>query len=343
MRKTLPWLFFAYAAISSLTPLAAQTNPTAVTLPFSLNSQSTSTLPAGVALHRFSTPPVTRTTSPGNADLALPGSAPGGISDSTAVFTWNAIGTALTYEYVLNTNPASPTSGTTTTDTVFSTTSLAPASTYYFHVRSNCTGGNNSGWITDTIITTGGNPEFTVMTYNLLNYPGSNAATREPSYRTIINAALPDIVVVQELSSASGISSFLNNVLNFSGSSYSAGTFIDGPDSDNGIFYKSSLFQFISNTAIATSLRNINQFKLRQIASGDTMIIYSVHLKASNTAMDEAQRAAEAATLRTITNALPTGQNFMVCGDFNIYGSSEGAYQNIIQNGSMPMVNSTTS
>jgi endonuclease/exonuclease/phosphatase family metal-dependent hydrolase len=257
-----------------------------------------------------------------------------GISDSTATFIWNTIGSALTYEYVLNTNPAAPVSGITSTDTTYSATGLSPASTYYFHVRSNCAGGNNSGWITDTINTTGNSPEFTVMTYNLLNYPGSTGSAREPSYRTIVNAALPDIVVVQEVSSSSGISSFLNNVLNFSGSSYSAGTFIDGPDSDNGIFYKPALFQFISNTAIATSLRNINQFKLRQISSGDTLIIYSVHLKASNTAPDEAQRAAEAATLRTVTNALPTGKNFMVCGDFNIYGSSEGAYQNLIQNGS---------
>lgn len=281
-------------------------------------------------LSAWTTQTITTTTPLCNA----PAVTAGGIGDSTATFTWNTTGAALTYEYVLNTTPATPASGTTTTDTTYSTTSLSPASTYYFHVRSNCAGGNNSGWVTDTITTSGSSPEFTVMTYNLLNYPGSTGSSREPSYRTIVTAAQPDIVVVQELSGGSGVSSFLNNVLNFSGSSYSAGTFIDGPDSDNGIFYKSSLFQFVSNTAIATSLRNINQFKLRQISSGDTLIIYSVHLKASNTASDEAQRAAEAATLRTITNALPTGKNFMVCGDFNIYGSSEGAYQNLVQNGS---------
>jgi endonuclease/exonuclease/phosphatase family metal-dependent hydrolase len=258
-----------------------------------------------------------------------------GVNDSSAVFTWNTVGLASTYEYVLNTTPAAPASGTTTTDTSYGTTSLAPASVYYFHMRTNCPGGNNSGWVTDTIVTTGVAPEFTVMTYNLLNYPGSTGASREPSYRTIINAAQPDIVVVQEVASASGIPNFLNNVLNFGGgSSYSAGSFIDGPDTDNGIFYKSSLFQLISNTAIATSLRNINQFKLRQISSGDTLIIYSAHLKASNTAPDEAQRAAEAATLRSVTNALPAGKNFMVCGDFNIYGSTEAAYQNLVQNGS---------
>jgi hypothetical protein len=50
MRKTLQWLLLAYTAIGSLTPLAAQTNPAAVSLPFSLASQNSSTLPAGVAL-----------------------------------------------------------------------------------------------------------------------------------------------------------------------------------------------------------------------------------------------------------------------------------------------------
>jgi endonuclease G, mitochondrial len=51
----------------------AQTNPAAQALPFSLTSQTGSTLPAGVAVHRFGTTagaiPTTRTTTPGNADL----------------------------------------------------------------------------------------------------------------------------------------------------------------------------------------------------------------------------------------------------------------------------------
>lgn len=46
-----------------------QTNPTAQSLPFSFASQSGSTLPAGMAVHRFATIPTTRTTAPANADL----------------------------------------------------------------------------------------------------------------------------------------------------------------------------------------------------------------------------------------------------------------------------------
>lgn len=258
------------------------------------------------------------------------------VGTTTAAFTWHTVGAALSYEYVLDNSPATPVSGTITTDTTYAASGLNPGIPYYFHVRSICNGVSRSGWSIDSITTStnGTHPEFTVMTYNLLNYPGSTPSIREPFYRTIVNAAQPDIMVVQEVSSPSGISSFLNNVLNTVSSGYSAGAFIDGPDTDNGIFFKSSLFQFISNTAITTSLRNINQFKLKEISSGDTLIIYSVHLKASNTAADESQRGTEATTLRTVTDALPAGKNFMVCGDFNIYKSSEAAYQNLIQNGS---------
>ncbi|MBK6987759.1 MAG: hypothetical protein IPH33_05710 [Bacteroidetes bacterium] len=66
------------------------------------------------------------------------------------------------------------------------------------------------------------------------------------------------------------------------------------------------------------------------ILSGDTIRIYSVHLKASNTSPDEAQRALEVDTLRKYTNALPIGSNFIVCGDFNFYRSSESAYQKLL-------------
>src|SRR5690349_18536913 len=92
MRKSLQRLLLACAAIGGLTPLAAQTNPTAVSLPFSLTSQSTSTLPAGVAVHRFSTPPVTRILTPGTADLALAGSAPGGFTGGWYFLSNDGIG-----------------------------------------------------------------------------------------------------------------------------------------------------------------------------------------------------------------------------------------------------------
>ena len=168
-----------------------------------------------------------------------------------------------------------------------------------------------------------------IMGYNILNY-GANASdtiVRHPYYRTVIQATNPDILVIEEILSQNAVNVYLNKVMNLAGSgTYQAGVFIDGFDSDNAIFYKASKFVFISNIPIHTALRDISEFKLRHIASGDTIRLYAVHLKANNTTQDRQQRAAEVDSLRKVTNLLPNGANFVVMGDYNIYGSDEPAY-----------------
>ncbi len=179
-----------------------------------------------------------------------------------------------------------------------------------------------------------------LLTWNLLNYPSSSALTadtlvRNPNYRTVVQYVNPDIMVTQENASTNSVSMFLNNVMNNSsilgGNQYSAGAYINGPDTDNGIFYKTSLFQFISNTPIHTALRDINEFKLVHLATGDTIRILSCHLKAGSSSADSIARSIEVDQLRAYTNLLPIGTDFIICGDFNIYGSGEIAYQKIKQ------------
>lgn len=101
-----------------------------------------------------------------------------------------------------------------------------------------------------------------IMSYNLLNYPGTTANLRNPYFSTVISNTNPAILVVQEITSQTGVTSFLNNVLLPIDAAYSAGNFIDGPDTDNAVFFKSNVFSFISNTPISTALRDINEFKL---------------------------------------------------------------------------------
>jgi len=173
--------------------------------------------------------------------------------------------------------------------------------------------------------------QVNITSYNLLNYPGTDTSIRNPYFRIVITSLNPDILVVQEITSQQGVNGFLNNVLNYEDTLWSAGTFIDGPDTDNGIFYKKSLFVFISNTPIQTALRDINEFKLVNIISQDTFRIYSVHLKASEGTSNEILRAAEVDSLRKVTNALPFNSNFIVCGDFNIYRSGEPAYIKLLE------------
>lgn len=174
----------------------------------------------------------------------------------------------------------------------------------------------------------------TLMAYNLLNYEGlqADSATRNPYFRKIMQEVKPDLLVCEEIVVYSAIQGFVANVMNDSADIYSLGTFITGFDTNKALIYRNEKFTFVSNKAIKTDLRDINEFTVIHKASGDTLRIYAVHLKASSSASDEAQRALEVDSLRKRTNALPVGSDFVVCGDFNIYSTNETPYQKLLQN-----------
>lgn len=171
--------------------------------------------------------------------------------------------------------------------------------------------------------------QYRIMTYNLLNYPSADTNVRNPHFRTVINSIDPDILIVNEINNQSGVNAFLSNVMNFGGSIYSAGTFISGPDSENALFFKTSKFNFISNTAIPTQTRDINEFRICDKINFDTLRIYAVHLKAN--LQDSAMRGAEIDSLRMRTDLLPAGSEFIVAGDFNIYSANESAYKKLVK------------
>ena len=163
-----------------------------------------------------------------------------------------------------------------------------------------------------------------IATYNILNYSDE---TRNSDFKKVLDEVKPDIVVVQEILTQYGVNVFRSGAL---GDEYVAGPFINGDDTDNAIFYKDSLITLIDNRNIATALRDISEYTLVHNFSGDTLIIYSVHLKASSGSTNEQKRLAEVNVLRNVTDNLPGGTNFMVIGDFNIYYANEPAYQKII-------------
>lgn len=175
-----------------------------------------------------------------------------------------------------------------------------------------------------------------VLSWNILNWPStsnivSDTSTRCPAYRAVIAHAMPDIVMTCENNGFIGVPWFRDQVLiPATGYSFRHGFFVNGYDSDNAIYYRDSLFDFVYNQPITTSLRDINQFTLVYKPSGDTIILYMCHLKAG--IGFEPDRSAEVSNLRAVTNSHPPGTNFLIGGDFNIYSSSESAYQSLIQN-----------
>lgn len=167
-----------------------------------------------------------------------------------------------------------------------------------------------------------------IATYNVLNYP-DNSFSRNPYFALIMDEIDPDILVVQEIKSQTGVNQFRSNVL---GSKYNAGTFVDGPDDDRAIFYKDSLFTFVSNNPIKTSLRDINEFTVVHNFTQDTLRLYGLHLKASSGSDNEQRRLDEVTSLRSVTDQLSDGVYFIVLGDFNVYSSFEPAYIKLLDN-----------
>ncbi|MBI4810039.1 MAG: hypothetical protein HY800_01045, partial [Ignavibacteriales bacterium] len=167
-----------------------------------------------------------------------------------------------------------------------------------------------------------------IASYNVLNYPNASS-TRDPYLRRVVHTMKPDILVVQEMTSSAGVTSYLNNVLNYyQAGLYSTIAFNDGPDTDNHLYFKSSKVSFISASYISTALRDIAEYVVRILGTKDTIRLYSLHLKASQGYEEE--RFAEATILRNHLNSLSAGSKFMVLGDYNIYTSTESAFQKLI-------------
>lgn len=165
-----------------------------------------------------------------------------------------------------------------------------------------------------------------VMTYNFLKFSESDG-DRTTYLKTVIDSVDPDVLVTQEMETQGGVNLVLNSILN---PDYKAGTFINGPDTDHAIFYKDSKFDFAGYKIIHTDLRNIMEFKLVHDGTTDTLLVFSLHLKASSGSTNEQKRLNEVKELRKVTDYLPQGTYYMAVGDFNLYGSSEPAYQKLL-------------
>lgn len=50
-----------------------------------------------------------------------------------------------------------------------------------------------------------GQQDYTVMSYNLLNYPGNDTIARNPYFRTVISTTQPHILVMQEMVMRNGL------------------------------------------------------------------------------------------------------------------------------------------
>ena len=172
-----------------------------------------------------------------------------------------------------------------------------------------------------------------IATYNLLQFQHENALERGEFMRTVINAIDPDVIVCQEVGSSFYADYFREEILD--PNVYSLAEFVDGPDSDNLMCFKTEKFECIDVIPVGTPLRNIGVYVLRYIDEDEVPLLYvcSAHFQGSSGGRNEQARLAEANEFLDFMNEQDhTEDNVLLCGDLNVYASEEPAYQALLAN-----------
>ncbi|HOI29063.1 MAG TPA: T9SS type A sorting domain-containing protein [Melioribacteraceae bacterium] len=184
-----------------------------------------------------------------------------------------------------------------------------------------------------------------VMTWNIHDYTPYNPTPTDPGrvdfnnpgLKAVIDEMKPDVLVCQEVRDQASVDQLLKYVLEYK---YIAAEFIPSTQMNSVLFYKESIFTSLGNIVHQAETRPINEFPLIYEPTGDTLIIFSVHLKANdinsaNNNFDNKQkRASQVQVFRNRTANLPANKNFVILGDFNTLNGSETAFQMLIDQSS---------
>lgn len=186
-----------------------------------------------------------------------------------------------------------------------------------------------------------------MMHYNLLmygdNYGGctssnNNIDDKNGYLNTIVEYVNPDILTVNEIYKTSFYHEYLKtNALNVNGVDfYEMGNPSNSSNSPiiNQVFYNSQKLTKIDHFAIMTNYRDIDIYKFEYNIQGPHEPVYLncviAHLKAGNSSGDASERAYETGKLMDYLDNINASGNYIFSGDFNVYSSSEQAFQNLL-------------
>ncbi len=168
-----------------------------------------------------------------------------------------------------------------------------------------------------------------IATYNLLRY-GSNT-NRNLYLKKVIDYIGADIYITQELTNNSGVTNFLNNVLNKDANKFLSAKFYDDSDIDQALFYDKSKFEILSTSKIEGDPRNIVAYRLKHIETEKIFFVFNLHMKASQGSSNEVRRYNQVEQLINYTQQMNEDHFYVVAGDFNIYSTNEPAYQKFFE------------
>ncbi len=180
-----------------------------------------------------------------------------------------------------------------------------------------------------------------VGTWNMLHYTpdAENFATRQGNFRIVMGAMNVDLLVCQEMNSPAGADSFKLGVLDAVAPGEWDYHWTDVSGEGMGVFWKTAKMTTFAWAPVWKAFgltRAVTQFGVNFTGYGPAtqLNVYSVHLKAGNGAVtptDSTKRRVEGNIIRDQLNFLSAGTPFLLMGDANFYGASEGGYQALTQ------------
>ncbi|MFM7242681.1 MAG: lamin tail domain-containing protein, partial [Planctomycetaceae bacterium] len=153
-----------------------------------------------------------------------------------------------------------------------------------------------------------------------------------------------DLLTIQEVQSQAVTSANVAATLN---AIYGAGTYSHGSlnaattgAGTQGVVYNTAALRLLEERAIGTASSSGGprqtiryRFQPKDGDAASIFYVYNSHLKSLDTATDAGRRDVEVTAIRTDADALPEGTNILYVGDFNLYRSSEPAYQRFLSAG----------
>ncbi|MFK5981626.1 MAG: T9SS type A sorting domain-containing protein [Flavobacteriaceae bacterium] len=177
------------------------------------------------------------------------------------------------------------------------------------------------------------------MFYNLLEFPEASPGGRPEILKNILAEFQPDIFMVCELQSEEGADDILDITLNSESTTYSRANFVDNQsgsaDLQQLIFYKTNKFSLESSEIITTTVRDINKYVLKlntvdQDVDPIIINIFVTHLKSSQGTANKELRLQMVTELTSHLETLDPNSFVIFAGDFNLYTSTEPAYQELL-------------
>lgn len=185
--------------------------------------------------------------------------------------------------------------------------------------------------------------QLRVVTWNVTNYSSGRVDAFQTSFYGEFEgrSMSPDVVVGQEFLSQTGVNNFLSLLNTAPGGpgDWAAAPYINGNDTDNAFFYRTSKIVFLGVTTVSQGglapnhPRDVQRYDVRLAgygSEGAVLACYSSHMKAGTGGDDQARRLVEAEAIRGDAELLSAEWNFLLGGDFNIQSSTQDAYRELV-------------